>query len=1305
MKPSQGALVGLALVLLAVPPAPVGAATAGSGPEWFGPKGVDEGWHMRVNLAVSNPYGVTLTSLPVAAELDLATLLLDAGWSGFDAGAGPVLTGFELDLDSFRVVHVTSLGDFQGTGSVQGRILGEVPSLAMPGLLGRTSTAEETARPFDATRNPAATVFFRVPGVLEAGQTAFFQVYFDSVANGPAPPVQGQGVAGAAVEALHWHGAGVRLYGTLVSQAGTPNQVTVLAAHAGTQVTVTRLSQGAFVAAGVDLGGGSNKKTLAAGEAVVAQLGPQANPVFRVEANRPVVAVAQSQGFVPALDGGLVGSRFLVRTGPAPDGQAVYLINPGNTLAEVAVRKGDGGTVRYQIPGGFYGGSNLECTPGGTWAPLPAAQTLDVEVESGGPVLVQLQPRAQQQVPSVDGAPTGTRFMATALWSGGDSQCGVGQGQRLQAGALSLATQLHATSLEDEVQLFPRVGPPALLEDPPALTSFALPINAAEARDRPVLFEASQAIRLFAGGVTKNSLPTGPAGPLGGSQAGRSFAVPGSALVIALYPETRIQGTQQFASGSASLDEVLGQENLLSLEDDESLGPLQLTDLQASKPVLVYPRGASAGHLGGVPAFAQATVGPLSYRGRLLDVRGSDGEDPVQVSLKAGFETAVPLLVTNRGRGAIGTEAPFEKVRLDVAGLPPGWSARFDRPEVPLAPGQGATVNLRLTPAASGTGNNVLLSVVARSTDDPSVQDTATIAVFQKSTYGVGLWFLQPDLGPKTLQQDLAPGATHRYPVVVKNLGGQSDTIRLSSDTPQANEQVQLLSLQGQPVDGVLLAAGEARRLDLVATSGNRTDGLFVTTVTAQSNTASAVRDRITAVTRVRVPADLVIAARDPYKLVADGKESQFGFTLSNLAQGSANVRLALLSGAPASWPPSAVFAIDPVEGQRVALSATALDGGQAMEVVANLTVPAGVRAGTLIPLRLTAVAGSTYVEGTSLALVAARHAIVARTEPDVPQAVPGTVLQVELRLTNQGNLNESLRVLPGALPPGWQMVPTQVDLAQNASTRLPVSLTIPAASPAGRVALSVRLVAEDGTTAFVKFNATVPDVAGGAATLRSGLAAQPGQDLPVVVPFLNSGNLPVRASLAAASGEPWTLVSKGAVDVAPGANVTLHGSWRVPRDAQDGPAQHFLTVTTEPDSSEPRLGMAIDVGRPNLRLNATELLLAPSGTLVRAVVANLGDRDATDVLLHVVLDGTVVAEQQVKRIPAGRQADLLLALGRAVDAPLGVVLDPANAVVEADETDNQSLLQAAGKQAPAPGLWLAIVALLAALGRRRSPT
>lgn len=1302
--PRAHPLLALATLLLVAPAFPSSLAqSAVTGPEWFGPKGVDEGWHMRVDLRVTNPYGTPMDALPVAAELDLASLLLDAGWSGFDAGSGPVLSGFTLDFDSLRVVQVSSLGNFQGVGSSEGRILAEVPAVTMPGLLGRTSDAEEAGRPFDAKGNPSVTVFFRVPATLGAGQTAFFQVYFDSLESGTKSPPQFDEEASAAVEALHWHGTGVRLYGTVASRAGLPNQATVLAPFEGTQVTVTRLAQGAFVGTGVDLGGGSNRRTLAAGESVVAQLGPQANPVFRVQADKPVLAFAEPQGFVPAIDGGLMGTRFLLGTASTADGGAVYLINPGTAEAEVTVRTQDGVVETYQVPGGFYGGSNLECAPGGTWAPLPPGKTLTIDVESGGPLLVQLQPRASQQVPSVHGSPTGTKFLATALWSGA-TECGIGQGQRLLAGPLASSTTLRAETPETGAQLYPRLGANAPLDEPPALTAFIVPVNDPDARDRPILFEANQPIRLFAGGTPKNGVPSSPAGPLGGSQAGREFLVPGEALVIALYPETRVQGDLHFLDATTSLDEILGQDNVLLLESDEAHGTLQTTDLKASKPVLVYPRGSSASYLGGVPGWAETSVGPLAYRGRLLDLSGPNGEDPLQVSLKGGVETAIPLLVTNRGRAAVGTEAPSENVRLELLSTPTGWTARFDRPELPLAPGQSASVNLRVTPGLNGNDANVVLALVARSSDRPSVSDALIINAFQKSTYGVGIWFVQADIGPKTLQQDLAPGDTHRYPVVVKNLGGQVDTIRLVIDTPGANDRVQLQTVEGLPVDGVLLNPGQARRLDIVATAGDATAGLFVTTLVAQSDTASAVRDRVTAVTRVRVAADLVITAQDPYQLVSDGRESLFRFTLSNLANGSSDVRLGLLSNAPSSWPPSAVFAIDSTSGARIPVSATALDAGQTLQLLANVTVPPRTPAGTLVAIRLTATAGSIYVEGTGLGVVASRHDVVARFEPDLPVAPPGTLLVVDLVLRNLGNLNETLRIVGGALPAGWRLAEAAVNVTQNGTGRVPLSFTVPPSAPAGRQPVSVRLVSSDATVALAHLNVTVPEVAGAEAAARSGLLAQPGQILPFVVPFRNDGNVPVRVTLAPAPSEPWAVVQNDTVVVVPGANVTLRAAWQVPRDAASGPGQHHVTLDMNPPSqTATALGMTLDVGRANLRFNATQSLLAPSGTLVRAVVANTGDRDASAISLRVLHGSRVVAEQEISRLSAGRQADLLIALGEVIEAPLDVVIDPADAIVETDETDNRALLAAQVQEAP--GLGLVVVVALAAMAvmmRRR---
>lgn len=1316
MRPRLGA-AALALLLLAVP-VPAHAASTG-GPQWFGPTDVDAGWHLRIGLTVHNPYSGPMVNAPVAAELDLARALLDAGWTGFDAGGGPTLTGFELDPGSVRVVQVSNLDTYGGTGSPDGRNFGEVPSLAIPGLLGRASPAADVARAFDARSNPALTVFFRVPGTLAADGSASFEVYFDTVANGPKLPSTATGTGPASLDALHWHTAGTVLYGQQASRSGQPNTVTVVAALPGTHVRVERLQAGRFATTGVDLDGG-NPATLGAGQSAVARLGPAADPVFRVVADGPVVAAADPSGFVPALDGGLVGKSFVLRTPPASadGGAGVYLINPGSSEATVRVARDGGGSTSYTLPAGFYGGSNLECDPGGTWTPLQEDHAYTVTVTSGGPILVQLQPRLPQQIPSSDGAPTGTGFRATMEWSS-ESNCGLARSQPFRAAALAPGGTLSAASLETPVQAFPpgtganQAPPPAALPSPPAASDPLTASTDGPMRDRPLTFTASVPTRLYAGGALSSGQPTPMAGPLGGSGAGRSFLALTGVLVIAPYPETHVSAQVQYTGGSATLSQALGRDGVWPVDRDAAMGSVQSARITSDRPVLVYPLGGSAGFLAGIPAFLDSTPDKVQYRGRLLDIRSESGDDPLTGSVRSGETASFALVVTNLGKGVDGSPGPTESVGLSVTGVPSGWTVSLDRPDgVTLAPDQSETVHLLVRAPDGALANEppASLTVSATSHDKPSVRDDLNVVVFVKTSFGVGLWFLAPEVGPKTLTTTLAPGTTGHYKVFLQNLGSQRDTILLSAGAADAPGSAHLLDLAGDEVHEATLDPGEARELNLTIDAGTRPDALLFTTVTAQSETAASALARITALVRVRLGTDIALTVADDLVLAPDGEETLVHATLANLGGSATTVQLEALSDAPAPWLPAGLFVVDPATHERLPVSRLTLDPSSAQDLVLNLTVPEGWPAGAVVSLRVLASAeGGSTADAPVTAVVAARHRLDVRPEAD-PLPVRTGNTTTTLALANRGNLNETLTLLPADLPPGWSLgLPPSVFVERNGTALASVVLSVPAAAPPAAYGLALRFLALDGHAIEAPLNVTLAPSLAGQAGAGGVIAAQPGQELPVSWPFHNSGNRPVTATLRARTGEAWALQPGLAVPVAAGANATLSAVLSVPRDAPDGRGTHQALVhavagDAQGGATDVPVSFTVDVGRPNLRAEAGTVAAGPAGRVVSATVANDGSRPAYGVTVTVVGAGGQPESQQVLPVlEAGHEAQVLLAVPGTAAEKLVLKVDPQDQVVEANEQDNQADVGAATHGAPGlPFVLLGVAVFVVAAGRRR---
>jgi uncharacterized membrane protein len=1298
------AVLLLAALLAAAVPVPAKTLV---GPEWWGPTDPDAGWHMRVTLTVQNTFPESVFDAPVAAELDLGQALVDAGWTSFDSGGRDILTGFTLDPSSIRVVQYHNLEPFAGSGS-DGLPTSEdaIPSLAIPGLLGRSDSAD-AARPYDPSTSPLVTVFFRVPGELKHDEMAFFEVYFDSLTNGAKEPPAYAGPAGGALQALHWTTSGTVLYGHAVTSA-TPNKVTILGLQDNTQVTVERLAGGKFTTSGVTLG----KSTLMAGENTEATL-TGTDPVFRVSATAPVVADVDATGFVPSVEGSLTGKEFRFRTPADGSGTAgVYLINAGTSTAKVQVDGVSGTFTLTALPGAAYGGSN-PCNTLGPWKSLAQSTNHHVTVVEGGPIMVQLQPRTMQQVPAADGSPAGTRFVATALWSS-FSNCNQGLGQPFRAASTGAATTIRAVNLETGQQVSPvGAGTHAV---PAAAVSDGLFLDTQRAanRDRPLYFESGAPVRVYAGG---NPSPSPAAGPFGGSGAGLQFTTLGRTLLVAPYPETHVQAQVKYASGAATVTQLLGAGGVATLLDDASFGRVQSAAVQADRPILAYSLDASPGFLAGIPGYLKVVEdrsGVAQYRGRLVEIRSQSGEDPVTLSVKGGETTTLPLFVANRGQGVSGAPAPQEPIHIAVSGVPSGWTATLDRNDVTLPPDSEAAVSLLLKPPAGSEASPlpVQFTVTAFSRDKTTVRDDLTVIASIQNSFGVGLWFVQADTGPKTASLSTPPGTTATYPVVVKNLGSQQAAILLNVETKDAPAAAHLEDLQGEPVDALDMAPGEVRNLNLTVAAGDRPDALLLTTVTGTVDRAAGRVDRITALTRVRTAAELNLTTGDALHLLRDGEEGQFTVTLQNAGGGAADLRLRLLSDAPADWPAPSLFLVDPVTGQRVPVTRFTLDPQAKQDFRLNVTPPAGTPAGTLVALQVVVTPSSgSPVDLPLTGVIAARHRVQVDFASDPAQAPPGRPTSVPVTFTNRGNLDESLRAEMADLPPGWTVVPPALAPLERQAVQDAALVIDPGSTAPGSYRLGFRLVASDGAGLLSTLNVTVPARAGQAVGGNGTLDGQPGRALPFEVPVANRGNLPVLATLSAAPGEAWGL-NATAIRLQPGANGTLTASWLVPRSAPDGATAHRAVLRLAGDggaSSEATLQRTVAVGRPDVLLENASAASGPAGGLVRAVVRNAGDRPAFDVrvVLEAPGEDAPLAEQTLLRVEAGEQADLLLAVGRSVPSGAVLRLDPDDAIVESNDANNvASSLEGSGSHgaAAAPAAFaLAALAVGLALRRRRA--
>lgn len=725
----------LAVLVLPLLPLP-GAQAAGAPLEWWGPKAIDEGFHMRVPVAVSNPHGFPVSNAPVAAELDLASLLIEAGWIKAAGGDRDLLAGFRLDQASIRVVSMTNL---LPADNVNGRLRVadatfppgddrrfEVPSLHIEGSLAGAAS-------FDASVNPRITVLWRVPGTLQPGESRSFVVYFDSdrSAEPKAPRANDLTLADGDLQSLFWSGATLNAFGYVQPPPGAPGRIQVTALHAQTTVHVLTAPVGAVGAPAAPLQplAGGNVFQLAAEGTVEIPVTTAGPVVVQVLSNKPVIATGISMGFIPSLDGGMTGREFLFRTTTPLDLRQdvlyVKALDPRDddgllepTTLEVRALPA-GPTYKFQTGSGANpfdytatARAGIEAGQPGCWGDRPSPTITDnlashprlyqARVTSGERVMLQLLPvGGLSQVPSAIGAPAGTGFWAAGPWSSVvfpplNAPCKVATtAAAWVAAGTTRAGSANVTSPEVGYQLSPPgapspPGPPqGRYPDPqpvpaaPAFSSVAT-ISRRVATDRPVLYQSSEEAWLFAGknpatlenGANFNGPPQ-VHGPLGGMGAGRQFAGLGRSVVFAPFQGTVLEVRSQYFQGSDTKVIPLAEGTFRILDDRSASNPLRSFALDANRPVLVNPAGAvSSGFFAGLPAMLVATPGKAEYRGYLLDLASENGLDPLTGSTAPGTPIAYKVRLSNRARALDGGALP-DLVRL-TAQLPPGWSAALE---------------------------------------------------------------------------------------------------------------------------------------------------------------------------------------------------------------------------------------------------------------------------------------------------------------------------------------------------------------------------------------------------------------------------------------------------------------------------------------------------------------------------------------------------------------------------------------------------------------------------------------------------
>lgn len=1238
-------------------PAASGAGQAVHVP-WWGPSEMSQGWHIRIPVSVINPGRLDLVNATAGYDIPLGSLLTKEGWPSRGSDHEQP-AWFSFDERSVRVVEYRALAT---GGPLDGVVVGPVSARTYLGDFG-------SRRPYDAQTRPDIHVDFVMPGIFKANSTRYFYVYLDDVANGPKQEA-GSLPSDALLDARYWIGRGTTLYGkaTKLILVATANDTLVnVDAYDGGRPKPVALGATA---------GGANAAVLAEGQQLVIPISDVATTV-RVTADHPVVAGGISTsltiaGVIPSLDGKALGRSFFLPKETA--GYTVYLPTGSGTV-----------TFDQDPP------ENLDP---GTPLVVELAQQSTHVLHATLPVMVFAWPDMHDSVPLVSpaGTPLGSSLFGRPY--AGERY----HGNQKPTTAQPPCTKLTLETYAGQATIYAADGPtyyrgvdplsqealyPQLaghVTTGPGLLTTPLTFSAAPDHGCPLEFhtttssasnDAGGSARIGGFGGAAGGVLTGPVGIVNETHGSVSWPV----TVIALYNGTLLDVT------SASGIEHHGLDHAQAI--DVSASADAPASINASKPIIVLGTGAGAFFAGVDESLHATAVGPLDYRGYLIDIAPSDGSPGPMVQVGApGHPTAYHFRVRDLAKDALGSAAP-DTVQLTTDAAPPGWSVDLSAATVTLAGDDQKVVTLTVTPPADAAeGDRLALNVHATSLGNPRVQAALPTITILRAAYGVGMWFDREN-GPQQDTFTLDPGATAEVHVVVKNLATVRDSFVISASTLSKDWAVSFQDVAGS-LDEVQLEPGATTTLTLIlaAPTGASSQSLFAVTATGVADAKAT--SQVTGTLRTRADVKIALTVDNESTEVLPGTNATFNLTLHNRGNDSLSASWTVKGALPSGWGPIvtkvAGYDLDEISGV-----------GAQRDLAIELVVPVATNAtrGTLVNLEA-AVQTTPQFKGDAIltdsqslhVLVAAKHALsLSGAQADITTDANGTV-EARVSVENDGNGDENLTISPIVLPPDTSIVtPSGVAVAQGSNATLAATLAIsPGASP-GQYPVRLHILTDDGGLTPWDFDVTVPRLPRASLTPTSPTATIAGQSFRTGFELRNDGNVPLALPPRFTVPTGWHLAwnaSEGTL--APGSIATATLTGASPKDTPTG----TVTLSLDPTWAS---GASIPWAVRTVALNATA---TRTGNTVLVHVTNAGTGDATEVDVSLFVSGERVDQFVLPRIPPGGTADALLALPTAMATPADVRVDPAGAYGDA------IVLPLAGPARNSPGPDAAVVLLAA---------
>lgn len=1290
------------------------------------PRG-DDARRLRVPVTVSlQDATATVRDLPVRMTLDVKEALDAGGWP-MDSSGNP--QGFSLDLDSIVVREV----DEQGRPRSGERI----PVQVFPGSFDDT-------RSFDPVAEPGVTLRWVLDGDMTGGDERQYFVYFDSDTRGERLRATYTKEDLAPLAAAAGPGRGTQVYIPFYALPQTRGELEER------QVRIVNLAEGPNTVRVHEYTRFDRPQTNPAQTFTLDSQGDATTYVFGhdgldrsqgrllVDADAPVIAEVfksrPASQFIPAMDGGFTGSRFLHNPDPEHFQGEMYLLCGASACKGSVVQGGTSQTV------------NIDSSESIERLDLSAGTPAELVLDEGHAALQ-----------------TVTNVRSPVAWP---SLTAPGPLERsLMMGHADPGDGLMILSETEEARLhLQRFGRNPLTEGHYLPRGHLQHLNIGSNPMGAAWDSAPWQNDLSEPGIVRAQEQNGAgglhviSGTTGSGTSGRL-----SALVT---PETSDGGLTYSIHVPGTSDTTFGNLVLFSPYQDttveaqrrtyagvsrESLGPLSRHEtatfdqpgsytIQADRPVLVaWLRHHADFRMGGwglgVTELAEASTGAAQFTGPVFDM---DPERSV-VTGRPGQLVEFQVEVTNLGRTVDGGGIS-DTARLEVQ-VPSGWrSAQVVPSTVPLDPeaSETVTVQAQVPPEIDPSDGGASLRLIAHSETDSTYEARTTLRVNYEFHRDVEVSI---DGMPVESRREILPDENATYLIRVTNQGSLNDTFQLevsnatsawetvfsqidpSPDPPQSEVGI-------RPTHTPELAPGESVEYALDVRMAVERASRLITQLQATSESDRSVRDTARAVTAFAAERSFRIIVEDPVRLTPPGDTEVYNITVINEADVNEEFQIQIRSIIPPGWTDPRIewVGVGDIEDPELRLNRTVrLDPHETIHLHLERPIPDNSTPGELAldRLRFQSNFRPDHEAGTEVILRTTTDrspGFTARFDPERTTTLPGETITPTLRLESEANAPQEITLKPVAPHGlGWEYrndenerPPWRLELKPGETREFPVRIQVPFTAPP-HTREETRLVLQATTPGVATPLVTTADLEIAeheAATVETrSLVANPGRWMENPILVTNEGNLPTSVTARWDDDdlpEGWQIESAvRTVDVGDSRSSTIRIF--APNGATEEVRELPLEWVSDTGGVLAAGEWEVHVGIPSFQLRVEQVHASGSSLVVHVWILNDGRvpvynvnvqlMDGDTVLDRVPLQQILPGKESVAPLVAPWDARNLAVRVTADHEPLGVYVDPSEAIARFEQQEaEQATLPAA-----APILVVALVAALLSMRSSRN--